>query len=135
VVLAALAAIADHRQDLAARLHTGLGAVARLLTEDPRKGRVILVESLASPVLAPLRQNAMATIAAIVAHQATAVLAADGPLDPTAVAITARFLVGGFAESVTTLLQDDNPHDRDIVVHHCAELFLAASTTTRPTPR
>ncbi|WP_216205992.1 TetR/AcrR family transcriptional regulator [Amycolatopsis aidingensis] len=119
-----LAAIAAAGSSLRARVRAGLGAVAELLTEDPRKGRVLLIESMASPVLAPRRQEAAGTIARLVAEQA------DGdpayrPADPATTAITARFLVGGFSEALGALIHEPGAQDRTAVVDRCTELFLA----------
>lgn len=115
-----LAAVADTGQGLRARIRAGLDAIARLLTEDPRKGRVLLVESVASPVLAPLRQDAARSLAQLVAQQAE-----DIPGDSAAIAITARFLVGGFSETLAALTLDGGLGDRDAVVDRCTDLFLA----------
>jgi AcrR family transcriptional regulator len=115
-----LAAIADTGQGLRKRIRAGLDAIARLLTDDPRKGRVLLVESVSSPVLAPLRLQAARALAGLVAQQA------DGnPGDPVATAVTARFLVGGFSETLAALIQDGDLGDRDAVIDRCTELFLA----------
>jgi AcrR family transcriptional regulator len=115
-----LAAVSDSGPGLRARVRAGLDAVARLLTEDPRKGRVLLVESVSSPVLAPLRHDASRSLAQLVAQQAD-----DIPGDPAAIAITARFLVGGFSETLAALTQDGGLGDRDVVVDRCTDLFLA----------
>jgi AcrR family transcriptional regulator len=115
-----LAAVTDTGQSLRKRIRAGLDAITRLLTDDPRKGRVLLVESVSSPVLAPLRHQAARTLAGLVAQQA------DGsPGDPVATAVTARFLVGGFSETLAALIQDSDLGDRDAVVDRCTELFLA----------
>lgn len=123
-----LAAIADPDRTLRERVRAGLDAVARFLTDDPRKGRVLLVESAASPVLAPQRHRATAAVAELLSVQAGIGLA-DDPADRARIAITARFLVGGFAESVATLIQDVDHHDRDAVVDRCTDLFLSAYDT------
>jgi len=129
-----LAAVEGPHQSLRAKIHAGLTAVARLLTDDPRKGRLILIESMASPVLAPLRHQAVGMIARLVAQQAGEALA-DHPTDPTTLEITARFLVGGFAETLSTVLQDVGRHDRDTVVERCTDLFLDADISLRRTRR
>jgi len=129
-----LAAVAVPHQSLRARIHAGLAAVARLLTDDPRKGRVILIESMASAVLAPLRHRAISMIAQLVAEQAEEVLG-DQPTDPATLEITARFLVGGFAETLSTVIQDAAHHDRDTIVERCTELFLTADVAVRRTRR
>ncbi|GAB3501723.1 TetR/AcrR family transcriptional regulator [Amycolatopsis cihanbeyliensis] len=121
-----LAAIAEAGTTLRARVHAGLGAVAGLLTGDPRKGRVLLIESMASPVLAPRRQEAAGTIARLVAEQA------DGdpayrPAEAGTTAITARFLVGGFSEALGALIQGPGEQGREAVVDRCTELFLACA--------
>lgn len=125
VTIVGMSAIADTGQGLRARVRGGLDAVARLVTDDPRKGRILLVEAMATPVLAPLRLQANGAIAALLAMQADLELAGRRT-DPATIEITARFLVGGFAESMTALIQDASPHDRDAVVDRCTELFLQA---------
>lgn len=122
---AGLAAIARPGLDLRERIRAGLDAVARLLTDDPRKGRVLLIESVASPVLAPLRRDALQMIAQVVAEQARHTLAGH-PADPVSIDITARFLVGGFSETLAALIQDPGLHQRETIVDRCTELFLAA---------
>jgi AcrR family transcriptional regulator len=129
-----LTAIAESHQSLRTQIHAGLAAVARLLTDDCRKGRVILIESMASPVLAPLRHQAIGTIAHLVAEQAGQVHA-DHPTDPATLEITARFLVGGFAETLSTVIQDANHHGRDTIVDRCTDLFLDADIAVRRAQR
>jgi AcrR family transcriptional regulator len=128
VTEAGLAAIGCPGQSLRERVHAGLDSVARLLTDDPRKGRVLLIESVASPVLAPLRNNALRLITQIVAEQAHQTLPAESA-DPDVLGITARFLVGGFSETLAAHIQDPASHRRETIVDHCTELFLAARRT------
>lgn len=119
-----LAATAEIEMAVAERVRAGLGAVARLLTDDPRKGRVLLIESTASPVLAPLRHGATAMIARLLAEQVQGTIT-ERPTDPATIDITARFLVGGFSETIAALLLEPDQHQLDAVIDQCTRLFLA----------
>jgi AcrR family transcriptional regulator len=114
-----LAAIATHTR-LRDRVLAGLDAVARLVTDDPRKGRVLLVESLSSPVLAPRRADGATLLVTLVAEQIDSTRAESADT-----AIMARFLTGGFVESVAALLPHPDPDERTAVVNRCADFFLA----------
>ncbi len=120
-----LAATADTGGAVGERVRAGLDAVARLLTDDPRKGRVLLIESTASPVLAPLRHVSTEMVARLVADQVHGAIT-DQPTTPATVDIIARFLVGGFSETMAGLLLDPDHHQLDAVIDQCTRLFLAA---------
>jgi AcrR family transcriptional regulator len=125
VVLAAVAA-APH--EARARARAAIAAFVELVTDDPRKGRVTLLEALGCETLERRRRETLHTFAQLVAVQARAFY---GPAVASRrdVELTAHFLVGGLAELLIAWLQGGLEITRDQLVDHCATLFVAAAKT------
>jgi AcrR family transcriptional regulator len=123
VVLAAVAA-APH--DARARARAAIAAYVELVTDDPRKGRVTLLEALGCEALETRRRQTLHTFAQLVAVQARSFY---GPSVASRrdVELTAHFLVGGLAELLIAWLQGGLEISRDQLVDHCAALFVAAA--------
>jgi hypothetical protein len=97
-----------------------------LLLEDPRKGRVALIESITSPVLGPRVLAESRRFAGMLAATTSAGdpgLPADGL--PAETRLTAQFLIGGVAHALGAVLQGDIEVERDRLVDVLVDLFRA----------
>ena len=126
----ALAAVAQAGRSARSRIHAVMSAMVDLTLEDPRKGRVVLVEALGSPVLGARRLDEVSRFAGLLA-----VYSGDGrrgrEAGDHAAQITAQFAIGGFAESLALVLRGQLDVDRATLVDDLTELFLGVSNSHR----
>lgn len=121
-----LAAVADAPHDARARARAAIAAFVELVTDDPRKGRVTLLEALGCETLETRRRQTLHTFAQLVAVQARSFYGPEAA-SRREVELTAHFLVGGLAELLIAWLQGALEISRDELVDHCAALFVAAA--------
>lgn len=126
VVLAA-AATAPH--DIRRTARAGIAAAFELLIDDPRKGRVLLLEGTANETLQQRRAEAIAAQAALLAEVAREFFG-ENPPDPTDANLTALALVGALAETGTAYLSGRLEVSRERLIDHLAELFVASASVT-----
>lgn len=119
---AVLAALSDTEGDAAARAHAALAAFAALLTDDPRKGRVAIIESATVPTLRQRRHELYRDFAALVVTQART-LFGDRALPTPRDEISARLLVGGLGELITAWLQSETSASIDDIVDEATRWF------------
>lgn len=123
---------ADANQELPgpARLHriavATFAAFVEYVTDDPRRGRVLLLQANTSAQLQRRRQEALTAFALLAVEHGRPRLGADAP-SPTDTLLTALALVGGLAELLVRWLSGDLDVSRDRLVEHCAALLVAAS--------
>ncbi|MCD0452055.1 TetR/AcrR family transcriptional regulator [Actinocorallia sp. API 0066] len=124
--LAALLTAPDRTRD---RVWAVVTAIVDFYADDPRKGRLVLAEAMASPVLAERR---------LATSQMFAKLMTGEPVlhsDPSPqIVFAARFIVGGFSEILTAWLAGDLPGKRADLVDRCTSLIMATLTSTAPRP-
>jgi AcrR family transcriptional regulator len=130
VEVVAREAILTAPRNARARIHAVITGVVHLLTEDSRKGRIILVASLGSPRLAPLRTEQVNRFAALLAVQSRNVWR-DRAADSHAVVTTSHFAVGGFAEILAAVLEGRITVDVSVLVEDLTELFLGTGVAFR----
>jgi AcrR family transcriptional regulator len=126
----AIAALASAADDPAARIRAVLAEMVDLFLEDPRKGRIVLTDSVASPVLGPrvlLESSRFAGMVAATASSGDPAAAADDL--PVELRLTAQFLIGGVAHAIGAVLRGDVVAERDRLVDVLVAQFLAV---TRP---
>jgi len=130
--IAAVAATAGTDDD--ARTRAVLAEMVDLSLEDPRVGRVLFVESIASPVLAPRVRAESRRFAGMVAATASAgdPEAATDNL-PAELQVAAQFLLGGVAHTLRAAIQGDLTASRDQIVDILVGLFSAVGRL-RPQP-
>ncbi|TIC88952.1 TetR family transcriptional regulator [Nocardioides sp. GY 10113] len=123
----------------AARTRAVLAEVVDLMLEDPRKGRVALIESISSPVLGPRVLAETRRFAGMLAATASggdpaAVSGAAGQAGevPLRLRIAARFLIGGVAHALGAVLQGDLEVERDAMVEALTALFVSVDRAERP---
>jgi AcrR family transcriptional regulator len=119
-----LAAFESTRGEPHERVKAGIGAFVRVLTDDPRKGQVAMVESVGVPALRGRRDELLRGFVALTAREARALHG------PTAWAeaeglLAATMFIGGVAQLVTAWLDgtlETTPAD---VVDAAVHLFEA----------
>jgi AcrR family transcriptional regulator len=112
-----------------AKVRAGLESIVRTVADDPRRGRLLFSASLGSKLVAQRRLESARLFASLLNTQAREFFGiqpgginGDAQLD-----VTAQFLVGGLAQTLTAWLNGDLALDRDVLVDHCTRLFLGAS--------
>ncbi|WP_028643786.1 TetR/AcrR family transcriptional regulator [Nocardioides sp. URHA0020] len=108
--------------DLAARAMASVGAFVQLLVDDPRKGRVAIVEAAAMPSLRPRRADLLRHFAHL-----TADAARELDLSPRSGAdheLVGLLFIGGVAELVTAWLDGAVAATPDELVTVAARSFL-----------
>ncbi|MDT0202307.1 TetR/AcrR family transcriptional regulator [Nocardioides sp. AE5] len=127
----ALGALADAGNDKVARTRAVLTEMVDLMLTDARKGRVVLLESLASPVLGARAMAESRRFAHLLAATAASGdPAADSTQVPARVRIVAQFLIGGVAHTLGAVLQGEVEAERDEIVAALVELFLTVDAGT-----
>jgi AcrR family transcriptional regulator len=117
------AAAEEAGPDPAARAMASVGAFVRLLVDDPRKGRVAIVEAAAMPSLRPRRTELMRRFA----HR-TAEAARELGLSPrggTEDELAGLLFIGGVAELVTAWLDGAVDATPDDLIAAATRSFLA----------
>ncbi|WP_408897360.1 TetR/AcrR family transcriptional regulator [Nocardioides sp. R1-1] len=124
----ALGALATAPAAAPARTRAVLAEMVDLLLEDPRKGRVALIESITSPVLGPRVLEESRRFAGMLAATASAGDPGAAPEGlPVEVRLRAQFLIGGVAHTVGAALQGDIAVERERLVDVLVDLFLTIS--------
>jgi AcrR family transcriptional regulator len=123
---AVLAAVEAAPHDAAVKARAGIDAFVRLLAEDPRRARAMLVESLGNETLRGRREQAFRSFAALVSEQGRSFYGANDVAEADA-ELTAVALVGGLAELVILWLDGSLAVSRERLVDHCAKLFVASA--------
>lgn len=122
----AIAALASAADDPAARVRAVLGEMVDLFLDDPRKGRVVLIDSVTSPVLGPRVLQESSRFAGMVAATASSGDPAAAADDlPVELRLTAQFLIGGVAHAIGAVLRGDVVADRGQLIDVLVAQFLA----------
>ena len=120
----AVVAVAAAGGDARAKAGAAIGAFVELVTDDPRKARVLFIEAMGSEALGKHRFETLRMFAALVADQARSFYGMDDASDPL-VETTALMLVGGLAETLLAWLDGTIKITRQQLVADCADLFVA----------
>ena len=121
-----LAAVEAAPHDAGAKARAGIDAFVRLLAEDPRRARAMLVESLGNEALRRRREQAFSSFAALLSEQGRGFYGSGAGAELDA-ELTAVALVGGLAELVVRWLDGSLAVSRERLVDHCAKLFVASA--------
>ncbi|KIQ18312.1 TetR/AcrR family transcriptional regulator [Rhodococcus sp. MEB064] len=127
---AALYAVTTTDGDITDRVHAALTAVVSILVDDPRKGRVAFVESMASPTLRARRQSTIDAVADVVLEQSHELWADRAPSPPQD-RLMALMFIGACSELVSALLQGHVAATPEDIVDAAAQLFVTGML--RPT--
>jgi AcrR family transcriptional regulator len=121
---AVLSAVLAAPDDARAKSRAAIGAFVGLVTDDPRKARVLFVEAMGSEALARRRFETLRMFAGLVAEQARQFYGVPGETDPL-VEITALMLAGGLAETLLAWLDGTLQLTREHLIDDCADVFEA----------
>lgn len=121
-----VAAVEAAPHDADAKARAAIDAFVRLLAEDPRRARAMLVESLGNEALQERREQAFRSFAALISEKARSFYGADAVAEVDA-ELTSVALVGGLAELVIRWLDGSLAVSRERLVDHCAKLFVASA--------
>ncbi len=131
LVTHALGRLAPTGADEKERLRIGLEAIVEHLAEDPRRGRVLFVAPLTTPVLVARRPEIVTMFAGLLRAQADEFV----QLTDAAFETTARFLVGGFGEVLTAWQDGTLAVSQEELLELCFQMFggIVAAVDPRAT--
>jgi AcrR family transcriptional regulator len=122
VIVTAVAGAADEAR---AKARAAIAAAVELLTDDPRKTRIVFVEPLAAPALNSRRAEVGRSFVGLIVAQA-----ADFYGSATALRIgtwadfAAAHLLGGLAETLTAWVRGDLAISREELIERSTDLFV-----------
>jgi AcrR family transcriptional regulator len=119
-----LSAAAKAPHDIRLTARAGIQAAVELLVDDPRKGRVLILEATGNDTLQHRRQEAVRAQAALLSEFAKDFF--DNPPDPTDSYLTALALVGALAEVGGAFLDGQLEVSKDRLIDHLTELLVAS---------
>ncbi|HEY2769563.1 MAG TPA: helix-turn-helix domain-containing protein [Solirubrobacteraceae bacterium] len=120
---AVLEAVSRAPVDARAKAHAAIGAFVELVTDDPRKARVLFAEAMGSEPLTRRRFETLRMFAQLVAGQARDFYGMDDVADPL-VEESALMLVGGLAEILLGWLDGIVHVTREQLIDDCTALFV-----------
>jgi AcrR family transcriptional regulator len=118
-----LEAVSGAPSEARAKAHAAIGAFVGLLTDDPRKARVLFVEATGSEPLTHRRFETLRMFAQLVAAQAREFYGMSTLADPL-VEESALMLVGGLAEILLAWLDGILHVTREQLIEDCSDLFV-----------
>jgi AcrR family transcriptional regulator len=125
MMAAIVAAVAAAPDETRAKARAAIAAAVELLTDDPRKARVVFIEAPAAPVLNSRRATVARAFTALLIGQAQEFY---GPETALRVGSWGEFgavyLLGGLAESMTAWLRGDLAISRDELIEQSTDLFV-----------
>jgi AcrR family transcriptional regulator len=120
---AVLDAVSGAPAEARAKAHAAISAFVELVTDDPRKARVLFVEAMGSEPLARRRFETLRMFAQLVGAQARDFYGMDDVADPF-VEESALMLVGGLAEILLAWLDGIIHVTREQLIEDCTALFV-----------
>lgn len=112
-----------------AMTRAALENIVHTVADDPRRGRLLFSATLTSPVIADRRLGSTRLFVGLLGGQARDFYGLD---ESANLDLTAQFLVGGLAQTLTAWLDGTLEIDKHDLVDHCTELFLATADRTTP---
>jgi hypothetical protein len=119
-----LDAVGRAPSDARAKAGAAIGAFVRLVTEDPRKARVLFAEGIGSENLTGRRFATLRMFARLVAEQGREFYGVTEGGEPL-VQTTALMLVGGLAETLLAWLDGTLRVTQEQLIADCTDLFVA----------
>lgn len=117
-----VAAIAAAQGGPAERVRAGLAAFVGVITDDPRKGRVLTIEAPGWPSLRPTQRALMRTFVDLVSREGRALYGAEA-LDERDAHLQALMFIGGIQELVTSWLGGEVDADVEEIVDSATFMF------------
>jgi AcrR family transcriptional regulator len=125
ITAAIVAAVAAAPDDSRAKARAAIAAAVELLTDDPRKTRVMFVEPLAVPALNSRRADVGRAFAALIVGQAHEFYGPGAALRIGSWGdFAAAHLLGGLAETMTAWVRGDLAITRDELIERSTDLFV-----------
>lgn len=124
----------DDPASRAERTRVVLAEMVDLFLSDPRKGRLVLLESLAAPAIgarALQESRRFAGLLAATASNGDPSTTADTEDLPVELRITAQFMIGGVSQALGAVLQGSIDVDRATLVDTLVDLFLTVDNARR----
>ncbi|MCW2839982.1 MAG: TetR family transcriptional regulator [Aeromicrobium sp.] len=121
-----VAALAAAQGGPADRVRAGIGAFVTILTDDPRKGRVAIVESVSIDALRPHRAELLRQFAELAAHEARELYGDQAWSEPEG-RLAATMFIGGVAELVTAWIEGTVQASPDDIVDAATHHFTATA--------
>jgi AcrR family transcriptional regulator len=122
---AIVSAVATAPEETRAKARAAIAAAVGLLTDDPRKTRIVFVEPLAAPALNSRRAEVGKSFVALIVAQAHEFY---GPETARRIGtwgdFAAAYLLGGLAETMTSWVRGDLAISREDLVDRSTELFV-----------
>jgi AcrR family transcriptional regulator len=139
VAAAIVAAVAAAPNVPRAKARAAIAAAVELLTDDPRRSRIVFVEPLSAPALNSRRTDVGRNFVALILGQAEEFYGPDMVSRAGAQAdFSAAYLLGGLAEVMTAWLRGDLTMTRDELIDRATDVFVLvgehAVEPTRPAP-
>lgn len=128
LVTDALTQLADVEAEPESQLRVGLTAIVNHLAADSRRGRILFVAPLTQPALVARRPEVVSMFAGLLRTQAGEFV----ELPEAQFDSTARFLVGGFGEVLTSWQDGSLTMSQDDVIEQCITLFRGIVATVIP---
>jgi AcrR family transcriptional regulator len=122
VATATLRAVTVAPENIPNRIRAGLEALIVSVADDPRRARILFVESLADPALARRRLTATRMFAHLLSGQARR---SYGIGETPQLDLIAQFAVAGIAQVLTSWSAGQLTLNRAELLDHCTEIFLA----------
>jgi AcrR family transcriptional regulator len=122
---AAVAAVTPPPGDAWTSAHAAISAGVHVLTDDPRKARVLFAEAFGSEALAQRRTTTLRGFATLVATQGRLFYGIEAESDSHLVETTALMLVGGLAETFNAWLDGSLGGSVEQLIDDCVDLFAA----------
>ncbi|WP_233608418.1 TetR/AcrR family transcriptional regulator [Nocardia stercoris] len=116
--------VSQTRGDTRATARAAIAAGIGVLTDDPRKARVALIISAATPQLRARTAATNTAFAALVATQGVDFFGLGAAEANPAISFRATYLVGGLVQALTSWLHGDLPMTRDELVEHITDVFV-----------
>ncbi len=120
---AVLGAVIAASDDARGKARAAIGAFVELVTDDPRKARVLFVEATGSEALTRRRFQTLRLFARLVSEQGRTFYRVRGAGDPI-VETSALMLVGGLAETLLAWLDGSLQVTREQLIEDCTDLFV-----------
>lgn len=121
-----VAALASAEGGAHDRVRAGIGAFVEILTDDPRKGRVAIVESLSIDALRPHRAELLRQFAELSAREARELYGAEAWGEAEG-RLAATMFIGGVAELVTAWIDGTVRASPDDIVDAATHHFTATA--------
>ncbi|MGW2665986.1 TetR/AcrR family transcriptional regulator [Nocardia tengchongensis] len=121
---ALLAGLQSAPDDTRAKAHAAITAGIHVLTDDPRKARVALVVSTATPELRTRTTHTIKAFANLVAAEGVDFYGITESQPDPLIGFRATYLVGGLVQTLMAWLQGDIPMTRDELVEATTDVFV-----------